>query len=241
MVLGAFGEGVVVRELPVVEGVARVRQLVDLLGRLDRGAAPDREISRQNAIRAAVVDTPWSAAFVGAVMVAANVPSSRFQPAAGHATYVRAAGRWTLAEAAGAAMGPAASHRICDPRRTPIRPGDILCAMRAGEDNSPWPRAPTKTPAAFAFLSRLVADEASGGPMHCDIATAVDPAGGRATLIGGNVLQSVAERVLRIGPDGLLASPMAPSACPANEGPNVLCRPEEAPFVVLMQLFEEAR
>lgn len=139
--------------------------------------------------RVAVMDTPWSAAFISWLAREAGLEGAEFKFSEAHADYAGAAWQATAAEAAGQ---PARSVlRACDLTATPPRIGDVICQTRgagAGLDR-------------FEALGRVLADRPSGGealPMHCDVVTAVDEAGFDA--VGGNVLQSVTLRRLAFAP-----------------------------------------
>jgi len=160
------------------------------------GAGPDQGLSpqEQDALaaaldRVAVVDTPWSAAFVSWLARQAGLRDGEFAFSEAHADYAGAAWAATQAEQA----GQAAPHalRACDLARTPPRVGDLVCQSRgadAGLDR-------------FGTLVPALAARAAGGapvPMHCDVVVQVDEQGFDA--IGGNVLQSVTQRRLLFAP-----------------------------------------
>lgn len=121
-------------------------------------------------------DTPWSAVFVSYVMTQAAAPG--FMPSAAHIDYVRQAYR---------GEGP---FRFTDPRAEAPAAGDLLCFVR--------------TPAAVFGHSGLRAwleDEPAGWlPMHCDVVVSTHDA--HARIVGGNVVQSVAMRLLPINREG---------------------------------------
>jgi hypothetical protein len=122
-------------------------------------------------------DKPWSAAFISWLMLESGVPPDLFKPSGLHADYLRMI----------AANGtePGARFVLRDARLFSPRPGDLICATRAG--------------------ARLPAydDIPDGTPMHCDVV--VFNAGGRLESIGGNVRNSVSKTVRQVGPDGLLS------------------------------------
>jgi hypothetical protein len=139
--------------------------------------------------RAAVIDTPWSAAFVSWLGRQAGLGADEFQFSEAHADYAGAAWQAGSAEAAGRPTTYA--MRACDIMRTPPRIGDLVCQARgsgAGLDS-------------FEKIGEALAARRSGGgalPMHCDVVVAVDALGFDA--IGGNVLQSVTLRRLAFAP-----------------------------------------
>lgn len=124
-------------------------------------------------------DKPWSAAFISWLMLESGVPPELFGPSGLHADYLR-----TIA-ANGEA--PGARFVLHDARLFSPRPGDLVCATRAG--------------------ARLPAydDIPDGTPMHCDVVVFNND--GRLESIGGNVRNSVSKTVRQVDPGGLL--PMA--------------------------------
>ena len=158
------------------------------------------------ACRAFVVDTPWSAAFVSWVMARARVPG--FNRSASHVSYVRNAYRDPIGNA----------YQVANPVSARPQPGDLLCYVRVASRVY-----------GFGGLAGLLSSNESGLNMHCDIVVAANPDNdGLAYLVGGNVLDGVTMRLLRLTPGGQLAnlpmrmpgaaecSPDAPSACDAN-------------------------
>jgi hypothetical protein len=234
--LGSLGEGPLqVRRIPRLaedagaSGAGDLVPLADLLARL-RGATlseAEREALAQAAFRAAASDIPWSAAFVSHVVVTAGVSRLRFTAAMAHLDYVAEAARRSRDEAQGLTAG--AFYRACDPQVAPLRPGDLLCLHRhAG-------------PGDFAAqVPALAAGERPVWNLHCDVVVAVDKRRRLATVIGGNVLQSVARRDLRTDARGLLARPRRPSPCPAEGRTGPLCNPEAAPWFVVLQATDPA-
>ena len=154
------------------------------------------------ACRSFVVDTPWSAAFVSWVMRQARVPG--FGASSRHVDYVRSASR--------SGTGP---YRLVAPQDAVPAPGDLLCYVR-GQSRS----------LGYPGLLGVLAGEGIGLPMHCDIVVAADA--GIAWLVGGNVQQTVALRMLRLDAQGRLAdlptratgdapcSPDVPAHCNLN-------------------------
>lgn len=133
--------------------------------------------------RVAVIDTPWSAAFISWLARQARLGAGEFTFSDAHSDYAGAAWRAGAAEAAG--HPSAYAMRACDIAATPPRIGDLVCQTRedaAAIDN-------------YDRIGRVLADRPTGGsalPMHCDVVVAVDAGGFDA--IGGNVLQSVTRR-----------------------------------------------
>ncbi len=158
------------------------------------------------ACRAFLVDTPWSAAFVSWVMTRARVPG--FNGSASHVRYVRDAYR----DPAGNA------YQVANPVSARPQPGDLLCYVRVASRVY-----------GFGGLAGLLSSNESGLNMHCDVVVAANPGNdGLAYLVGGNVLDGVTMRLLRLTPGGQFAdlpmrvpgapecSPDAPSSCDAS-------------------------
>ncbi len=175
--------------------------------------------------RAAMVDNPWSAAFVSYMVRSAGIGSQEFVFSDAHAQYVDAAFLATAAEQAPAGSAPPtdAAYRACDIARTTPRPGDLLCHTRG----------PTAGIDRFASLQTALAERRrslvpGGFAMHCDIVVGVDLAAAKVDSIGGNVLQSVTRR--RMDLNG--ARPPVLSTQYAAGGDRLL---NAQPWVVLLQ------
>src|SRR5262245_13830038 len=121
-------------------------------------------------------DKPWSAAFISWLMLEAGVPSETFTPSGLHSDYLRAI-LDTEAE-------PDARFALRDAKLYAPRPGDLICATRAGARIPAYDEIP------------------DGTPMHCDLVVLND--GGLLESIGGNVRNSVSKTVRHVGADGLL-------------------------------------
>ena len=121
-------------------------------------------------------DKPWSAAFISWLMLEAGVPPDLFVPSGLHSDYLRAI--------AASESQPAARFALRDAGTFAPRPGDLVCATRAGASIPAFDQIP------------------DGTPMHCDLVTF--NAGGRLESIGGNVRNSVSKTVRQVGLDGLL-------------------------------------
>lgn len=121
-------------------------------------------------------DKPWSAAFISWIMREAGAPADQFTPSGLHADYLRA-----IAKEDGK---PGARFALHDPVSYAPKPGDLICATRAGSSVPAYNNIP------------------DGTPMHCDLVVANE--GGVLESIGGNVRNSVSKTVREIGPDGLL-------------------------------------
>lgn len=171
------------------------------------------EMLRSSLIRAAAVDNPWSAAFISAMEAASGLDADAFAFSAAHADYVTQAAATSEAEAAGHADARVA-YRACPLTDTAPQAGDLVCATRS--DRS-----------AFGSYGALVAGLAqrgrfhSGFPMHCEVVTRVDRKAGFLEAIGGNVVQSVTRRRLRLADDG--SGRLSPTYASAAEQDR-LCR-----------------
>jgi hypothetical protein len=186
---------------------------------------------RESLLRAAVIDTPWSAAFISHLVKTAGFSATEFVFSDRHADYVQAAYEATAAEA----EGRAAPHawRACDVATTPPRVGDLLCATRAG----------TAHIDRFDALRGAMAarQHRAAFPMHCDLVVRADAApGGGLDVIGGNVLHSVTMVRMTLDANRRLdaryigrGTPAQP--CTAQD--EDACRPHlgRRPWVVLLQ------
>jgi hypothetical protein len=121
-------------------------------------------------------DKPWSAAFISWLMLEAGVPAQQFPPSGLHSDYLRAIARTEGDPDARFALRDVALYRP--------RPGDLICATRAGATVPAYNRIP------------------DGTTMHCDLVVSTD--GATLQSIGGNVRNSVSKTMRRLSPDGLL-------------------------------------
>jgi hypothetical protein len=122
---------------------------------------------------------PWSAVFISYVMRTAGAgPSFAYSPA--HQTYVRAARRNRLD---GVTSNPFWAYRADE---IVPRVGDLVCASRSSSG------------ATYDNIG-----DKQVRPTHCDVVTEVRP--GRIRVIGGNVGQTVGEKLLTTRPDGRLS------------------------------------
>ncbi|KAF0136912.1 MAG: hypothetical protein FD152_805 [Xanthobacteraceae bacterium] len=234
--LGPLTDGPLqVRRIPRLQddaqaaGAGDLVPLGDLLARLRGGnlAEAEREALVQAAMRGAAVDIPWSAAFVSHVVLTAGVPRTRFAAAMAHLDYVAEAARRSRDEAQGLTAG--AFYRACDPRVVRLRPGDLVCLHR---------HDPASLGGGTGFDALILALARGERPiwnLHCDVVSAQDARRRTTTVIGGNVLQSVARRDLVVDRRGALAVPRRPRACPEGARIGPLCQPEAAPWFVVLQ------
>ena len=171
------------------------------------------------ACRAFVIDTPWSAVFVSFAYVRAGVPG--FAPSASHVDFVHQALR-----------GDAASPlRYADPDAEAPAVGDLLCFTRGLS-------APMGAPAFRAQLQR------DGGAlaMHCDVVVAADRASGALYTVGGNVLQGVTMRTLRVNRSGALWGLPRKTSTPVDcrPGSDRACTFNRQDWVALLKLEPKA-
>lgn len=161
------------------------KTLRELFFLLDQYPADGKEILSQAAVRAALSDSPWSAAFISYVMHRAGLNNAQFRYSAAHWQYVKQA------------FMPDSRHayRACDPRRTRPHEGDLLCYSRG-----------TLGPNDFAEWREAVSLPGFAAASHCEIVVMVDRAASKMETVGGNVLQSVAMRRLKLDGDGFLSS-----------------------------------
>jgi hypothetical protein len=159
--------------------------------------AERREVAvREALLRAAIVDTPWSAAFISYLMKEAGFSPAEFAFSDSHADYVQEAFAASAAEAEG--RSPAYAFRACDVATTRPRAGDLLCATRAR----------TTDITRFDALATALAGRSAGQafPMHCELVVLSDE-GGDAKLetMGGNVVNSVTLSRMTLNEDKVLS------------------------------------
>jgi hypothetical protein len=153
----------------------------------------EREMLREAALRAAVVDTSWSAAFVSYVVKQSGATPDGFRFANAHSAYIYDAFATSIAEVANEATDRL--YRACPITTTRPRPGDVICNQRepalaaAGEE---------------VARERIRADIVSGATTrairrtHCEVVAHVDAHARKLYTIGGNVNQAVATRKLNL-------------------------------------------
>lgn len=137
--------------------------------------------------RVQILDTPWSAVFISYLMRQAGYTEEAFHFSDGHIRYIK--------PAYAAASNPTYAFKLHQPLQTPLAAGDLLCYAR-------------ETPRVFGvrgfnyWLAQHHADQQSL-KMHCDMVVNIQ--GNRAFTIGGNVVQSVTMRELKLTARGTLA------------------------------------
>lgn len=175
--------------------------------------------------RVAVVDTPWSAAFISWLARQAGLADDEFVFSEAHVDYAGAAWQASAEEQAGRPTRYA--FRACDLTRTPPRVGDLVCQTRgadAGLDT-------------FDKVGEVLATRPTGGdalPMHCDVVVAVDATG--FETIGGNVVQSVTRRRLDFAPGTRWLDPSyLPEGCTPGAAGCIDRHMSRQPWSLLLQ------
>jgi hypothetical protein len=181
----------------------------------------EREILREAAVRAAIVDTSWSAAFVSYVVRQSGVGADAFPFANAHRVYIYDAFATSAAEVANHAGG--GLYRAC-PLTTRPRVGDLICAQRESALADAGDEAVRER--VRAELDGSV-DARSIRRTHCEVVSYVDARARKAYTIGGNVNQAVTVRKLNLRRD-LKFSAAQKGSC-GGAGHWTLPRPSAAP------------
>lgn len=202
-----------------VPGEARSRKLISMGGMLDASDTPgpyrETELGRifdelegkddpasaalrQAAVRAAMNDSPWSAAFISHVMHRAGLNADQFRFASAHWRYIQ--GAFVAGDDSDYA------YRAVDPRTTTPKPGDLLCYARGN--------APLKS--YMAWRTAVTSPGFSIGS-HCEVVVLVDQNAAKLEVIGGNVLQSVARRQLKLNEAQVLSGSHDPDSLSRRE------------------------
>lgn len=166
----------------------------ELLHAIEGVSDPElRETLRQTILRAAVIDTPWSAAFISYVVRKAGVTPHEFQFSNAHRTYIYDAVATSAAELDGKAGE--SLYRACPLSATKPRAGDIICNHRE----------PALADLGEDAIRERIRVELGGGAdarsvrrTHCEVVAFVDAPASKMYTIGGNVLQGVAARKLNL-------------------------------------------
>jgi hypothetical protein len=156
----------------------------------------EREILREAALRAAIVDTPWSAAFVSYVIRQSGVAANAFQFSNAHRAFIYDAFAASAAEAA--RTGQESNDRLyraCPVATTRPRVGDLLCSQRE----------PALAAAGDEAVRERIRAELAGTPdarsvrrSHCEVVAFIDAPARKMYTIGGNVAQSVTVRQMNL-------------------------------------------
>ena len=153
----------------------------------------EREILREAALRAAIIDTSWSAAFVSYVIRQSGVAPNAFLFANAHRVYIYDAFATSAAEPTKAAGDRL--YRACPLTTTRPRPGDLLCQQRE----------PALADASDEAVRERIRAELAGSAetrsvrrTHCEVVTHIDARARKMYTIGGNVNQAVTARKLNL-------------------------------------------
>jgi hypothetical protein len=151
------------------------------------------EILREAALRAAIIDTPWSAAFVSYVIRQSGVASEAFRFSNAHRVYIYDAFAASAAEPTSAAGDRL--YRACPVFTTRPRAGDLIC----------FQREPALADASDDAVRERIRTELAGGTetrsvrrTHCDVVGYIDALARKMYVIGGNVHQAVTVKKLNL-------------------------------------------
>jgi Uncharacterized protein conserved in bacteria (DUF2272) len=162
--------------------------------RLAEGVSdPDiREILRETALRAAIIDTSWSAAFISYVIRQSGAAPNAFHFANAHRVYIYDAFGVSAAEQKNDASD--GIYRAC-PLTTRPRAGDLICQQRESE----------LADASDEAVRERIRAELDGSVQarsvrrtHCEVVAHVDKAARKVYTIGGNVNQAVTARKMNL-------------------------------------------
>ena len=157
---------------------------------------PDmREILRETALRAAIIDTSWSAAFISYVIRQSGVAPNAFHFANAHRVYIYDAFAVSAAELKNDSSD--GIYRAC-PFTTRPRAGDLICQQRQ----------PELADASDEAVRERIRAELDGSVQarsvrrtHCEVVAYVDKAASKVYTIGGNVNQGVTARKMNLRRD----------------------------------------
>ena len=181
----------------------------ELLRAADSVSDPtSREVLREAALRTAVIDTPWSAAFISYVIRQSGVAANAFQFSNAHRAYIYDAFATSAAELTNQAGDRI--YRACPLTTTRPRPGDLIC----------FQREPTLADATDEAVRERIRTELQGGTdtrsirrAHCDVVAYIDAPARKMYSIGGNILQSITTRKLNLHTRGLKFSAAQKGNC----------------------------
>lgn len=162
------------------------------------GAAADpvtREILREAVLRSAVIDTPWSAAFISYVIRQSGVTANAFKFANAHRVFIYDAFAASAAEEAN--QTGEWLYRACPLPGRP-RPGDLICQQREpalADVSDEAVRERIRTELGGHTDSRSVRRT------HCEVVAYIDEPARKVYTIGGNVNQAVTARKLNLRDD----------------------------------------
>jgi len=152
-----------------------------------------REVLREAALRAAVIDTSWSAAFISYVVKQSGVTANAFKFSNAHRLYIYDAFAASAAEPANTAGERL--YRACPLTTTKPRLGDLICQQRE----------PALAGVSAETVRERIRTELDGGTdartirrTHCEVVAHVDARARKVYTIGGNVNQAVSARKLNL-------------------------------------------
>ncbi|CAM9752463.1 unnamed protein product [Phaeothamnion confervicola] len=204
-----------------------------------------REILRETALRAAIIDTSWSAAFVSYVIRQSGVGANAFRFANAHRVYIYDAFAASAAEPANGAGDRL--YRACPLTTTRPRAGDLICQHRE----------PTLADASDAAVRERIRRELNGSAdarsvrrTHCEVVAHIDARARKVYTIGGNVNQAVTARKLNLkrglkfsasqkghcGGAGQWTLPQPAGHAPAAPGHADKCSLNDKKWFVLLQV-----
>jgi hypothetical protein len=203
-----------------------------------------REILREAAFRAAIIDTSWSAAFVSYVVRQSGVSANAFRFANAHRAYVYDAFATSAAELTDKAGDRI--YRAC-PVATRPRAGDLICHQREpalAEANGEVVRERIRTELSGSAGARSVRRT------HCEVVVHIDARARKIYTIGGNVNQAVSARKLNLKNDlkfsarqkghcggaGQWTLPQSAARTPSTPGHPTKCSLNDRNWFVLLQL-----
>jgi len=168
-----------------------------LLRAADSASDPaEREILREAALRAAIIDTPWSAAFISYVIRQSGVAANAFQFSNAHRAYIYDAFAASAAELTNTAGDRI--YRACPLTTTRAHVGDLICNQRE----------PALADASDDVVRERIRAELDGGTdarsvrrTHCEVIAHIDARARKIYSIGGNVNQGVTARKLNLRRD----------------------------------------
>jgi hypothetical protein len=172
-------------------------EAAQLLRAADGVSDPEvREILREAALRAAIIDTPWSAAFISYVIRQSGVAANAFQFSNAHRAYIYDAFAASAAELTNEAGDRL--YRACPVTTTRPRAGDLICQLRE----------PALADASDEAVRERIRAELGGSidarsvrRTHCEVVAHIDARARKMYTIGGNVNQAVTARKLNLRRD----------------------------------------
>jgi hypothetical protein len=201
----------------------------------------EREILRETALRAAIIDTPWSAAFISYVIKQSGVSAGAFRLANAHRVFIYDAFATSAAEVS--KEEGERIYRACPVNSTKPHVGDLICFHRES----------ALADAGADVVREHIRRELAGGAAartvrrtHCEVVASIDPRTRKMYTIGGNVLQAITARKLNLR-RGLKLSAWQKGPCgrgywtlpqPSGEAPQppTRCSLNDRKWFVLLQL-----